>query len=454
LRLRANPSRNLLQRAHFNLFEFVVPLEIKDSGVVYLQDVLSRLLKVKMVKDKCLHLAILLVWVTCAVVPPAVAQTRPDELEQAFARATRLHESGDVEGAIRGYHSILAKRPERVDVRSNLGAAYSRLGRYEEAITQYKEALRLDGRNQTIRFNLALAYYKGALFVEAAEELTSFLATAAADLPQRSNAVLVLADCQVRIGNYKKVIESLSPLADADPNNRTVAFLLGSALIGDGQLNRGQLLIDKVFRDEDSAQAHLLLGSILLLADDGHGAIREFERAIKLDPKLPTLHAWYGRALMRMGDSPRAKDAFRVELSANQNDFDANLFTGVLLRQDRDFDEAFRYLSRAIRLRPRDQYGRYHLAAVYVSMGKSNDALPLLEGVAKEFPDFSEARVLLASVYYRLKRKEDGDREKAAVQKLAAEQQAKQPGPQPNDQGPANKPPDFENQRNQIRERR
>jgi hypothetical protein len=58
--------------------------------------------------------------------------------------------------------------------------------------------------------------------------------------------------------------------------------------------------------------------------------------------------------------------------------------------------------------------------------------------------------VLLASVYYRLNRKEDGDREKAAVQKLNAEQQAKQPGAQKNnDEGASVKPPDnFENHHN------
>jgi tetratricopeptide (TPR) repeat protein len=394
-----------------------------------------------MVNKQCLRLVILLFCAICAVAVPVVGQTRSDDLEEAFARATRLHESGDIEGAIRGYQSILAKHPERVDVRSNLGAAYSRLGRYEDAIGQYKEALRLDSRNETIRFNLALAYYKGALFNEAADEFTRFIAGVASDLPQRSNAVLLLADCQVRMGDYKKVIESLSPLAEADPNNPTIAFLLGSALIGDGQTNRGQLLIDKVFHDKDSAQAHLLLGSILLLADDGHGAIREFERAIQLDPKLPTLHAWYGRALMRMGDTTKAKAAFRDELSQNQNDFDANLFLGVLLRQDKQLDDAFHYLSRAVQLRPRDQYARYHVAAVYASLGKPKEALPLLEGVAKEFPEFSEARVLLASVYYRLNRKEDGDREKAAVQKLSAQQQAEQPGAQnKSDQGSPIKP--------------
>lgn len=400
-----------------------------------------------MAKAEWLYLLMFLA--ACVFAVPAAAQTGPESPDAAFARAIELHQSGDIEGAIRGYEAVLAKQPQRVEVRSNLGAAYSKLGRYEEAINQYIQALKIDNKNETIRFNLALAYYKAAIFPEAANELTTFLAAAPQDLPQRKNAVLLLADCNVRLGNYKKVIESLLPLAEADPNDRTVAFLLGSALLSDGQLSRGQQLIDKVFHDEDSAEAHLLLGSTLLLADDGHGAIKEFERAIQLDPKLPTLQAWYGRALMRMGDSTRAKAAFRIELEKNQTDFDANLFTGVLLRQDRQYEEALPYLTRATRLRPRDQYARYHLAAVYAALAKPKDALPLLEGVAKEFPEFSEARVLLASVYYRLNRKEDGDREKAAVQKLTAEQQAKQPGAQSNSDPPApTKPPDnFEDQR-------
>lgn len=408
-----------------------------------------------MARKRCLRLVMLLACATCLPAVRAVAQGGSESVDVAFSRATQLHQAGDIEAAIRSYESILAKHPERVDVRSNLGAAYSGLGRYEEAINQYTQALKIDGKNETIRFNLGLAYYKGAMFIEAADAFTKFLEAAPSDLPQRPNAVLLLAECQVRLGNYKKVIESLTPLAQADPNNRSVAFLLGSALLSDGQLNQGQLLIDKVFHDEDSAEAHMLLGSTLLLADDGHGAIREFERAIQLDPKLPTLQAWYGRALMRMGDAARAKTAFQTELEKNQNDFDANLFMGVLLRQDKEFDEALQYLSRAVRLRPRDQYVRYHMAAVYAALARPKDALPLLEGVAKEFPEFSEARVLLASVYYRLNRKEDGDREKAAVQKLSADQQAKQPGAQSDGNQPAPiKPPENENQPLQLKERR
>ena len=356
------------------------------------------------------------------------AQVSPD-VEREFARATQLHQAGDLQGAVRAYLAILNSHPARVDVRSNLGAAYSALGRYEEAIDQYKRALIIDGSNSAIRFNLALAYYKAAWFAEAATELEKFIA-AAPDSPAAANARLVLADCHVRLGEYKKVIASLSPLADTDPGNRTLAYLLGSALIGDGQLDKGQAIIDRLFRHEDSAEAHLLMASILLLADDARSALKEVQRALELNAKLPTVQAWFGRVLMRLGDTEKAKAAFKTELTSNANDFESNLYLGVLLRQDKQLDEARTLLERAIQLRPREQYARYHLAAVYAAAGRPKDALPLLEGVLKEHSDFVEARVLLASVYYRLNRKEDGDRENVLIQKSNAEQQAKQPGPQ------------------------
>src|ERR1041384_7104987 len=60
-------------------------------------------------------------------------------VDQAFERATQQHQSGDLQGAIQGYAAILEKYPARVDVRSNLGAAYSALARYEDAVAPNKK---------------------------------------------------------------------------------------------------------------------------------------------------------------------------------------------------------------------------------------------------------------------------------------------------------------------------
>src|SRR5215211_7068220 len=158
--------------------------------------------------------AAILFFIASAVCVGGVSAQRPSaDVESEFERAVQLHQSGDLQGAVRAYVAILATHPARVDVRSNLGAAYSALGRYEDAIDQYKRALAIDVANYPIRFNLALAYYKAAWFKEAAAEFEGLLAAAPAT-PQTLNARLVLADSQVRLGEYKKVIQALSPLSE------------------------------------------------------------------------------------------------------------------------------------------------------------------------------------------------------------------------------------------------
>lgn len=365
-----------------------------------------------------------------AVAAWAGAQSRSrdpsGDVDRDFAEATRLHESGQIEAAIKAYQAILASRPERADVRSNLGAAFARLGRYQEAVEQYQRALLVDRRNHTIRFNLALAHYKAAQYDEAATELVRLTA----EQPENLNALLLLADCRLRLGENKKVIELLSPLESKNGDNRVFAYLLGSALISDKQLEKGQALIDRVFRAEDSAEAHALLGAAHLMTEDSQTALKEFERAIQLNPKLPTLRAWYGRAWLRQGEIKNARKAFEGELEINPADFESNLYLGVLLRKDGQLDDALERLRRASQARPKDAGVRYLIGSVFMATGKIAEARQLLEAVVKEVPDFVEAHVLLARAYYRLNRKEDGDRHQAIIQKLNAERQAKQPGAQ------------------------
>ena len=346
--------------------------------------------------------------------------------ERIFARAVQSHQSGDIEGAIRDYQAYLALRPERVEARSNLGAALARLGRYAEAIEQYKRALALDGRNQAIRFNLAAAYYKTARIVSASKELEAVVAAQ----PENRNALLLLADCNLRLGEFRKVVELLTPVETAEPDNRAVAYMLGMALINDKQLDRGQERIERILRDGDSAEAHVMMGTTYLTVTEYDKALKEFKRAVELNPKLPSVNSFYGQTLVRMGATEEAAPAFRRELEINPNDFDSCLQMGILLKQDQKLDEARDFLRRALTVRPNEPNARFYIASIDVAQGKLNEALPALEQLVKDAADFVEAHVMLATVYYRMRRKADGDREQAVVNKLNAERQAKQPGAQ------------------------
>jgi tetratricopeptide (TPR) repeat protein len=346
------------------------------------------------------------------------------DAERLYANAVRLHQAGDIENAIREYKAFLVLYPNVVEARSNLGAAYARLGRYEEAIEQYRQALLLKPDNTQIRFNLALAYYKGALYSEAAAE---FSKVRAAD-PLNKNALLLLADCHLQTGETKKVIELLAPLATSAPDDLTVAYILGTAYIEEKQTEKGQMLIDRILRNGDSAEARLMMGSAQLMIHDYPGAVKEFERAIALNPRLPTAHSLYGQALLSSGNRDAAIKALQAELEVNPNDFRANLYIGMLLNEDQKYTEALKYMEKALGVRPRELNVSYYIATIYIALGKTVEAERLLEDIVKQAPDFVEAHVKLATVYYRLKRKEDGDRERALILKLNAERQEKAPG--------------------------
>jgi tetratricopeptide (TPR) repeat protein len=306
-------------------------------------------------------------------------------------------------------------------VRSNLGAAYARLGRYTEAIEQYRRALALDANNTSIRFNLGVAHFKAMQIPEATAELAKVVATQ----PENLNAVYVLADCYLRLGENKKVIELLSPLASTHQDDRTILYALGTALIRDQQIEKGSKLVDRILRDGDSAEARVMLGSARMMRKDYAGALQEFESAIKLNPSLPGAYSLYGTTLMNTGEYDRAKEAFRRELERNPADSAANFNLGTILNKEQEFDAALPYLQKALQLKPGDAAVRFQIGTLHVAGRNWTEAQRVLEELVKDEPDFVEAHVSLATVYYRLKRKDDGDRERAIIQKLNAEEQAR-----------------------------
>jgi tetratricopeptide (TPR) repeat protein len=344
--------------------------------------------------------------------------------EPMLRHALELHQAGDMEGAIREYRAYLKQVPHNVMARSNLGAALSRAGHYEEAITEYKQALDREPGNLPIRVNLALAYYKTAQISSAAE----YLAAVVAQQPSNRQAVFLLADCDLRLGENKKVIDLLTPIEKESPDDKAMIYLLGTALIRDEQPQRGQVLVDRILRDGDSAEARLLLGTTKMNAREFAEALVDLQKAAELNPQLPDVFSYYGLALLATGDMAGAADAFRKELESNPNDFVGNLQLGVLFKQDQRYDEARLSFDRALRVRPGDPGVRYQLATLDLLAGNLQQACSKLEQLTKETPQFVEAHVSLATVYYRLKRKTDGDKERAVVLKLNAEKQAAEPG--------------------------
>ncbi len=346
------------------------------------------------------------------------------DYERLFVRALELQQAGDLLGAIDTYKAALTIIPDRADALTNLGAAYVRLGQYDDGIAQYEAALKADPTSNATRLNLALAYYKSARPVQAIPQLKRVVASD----PEAKSAYLVLADCYLQTGQDQEVVALLKPRERMFGSDLAYAFLLGSAQLQSGDTAEGQKYVDRVFGAGESGEAHLLMGIAHLGRQDYPAAKIELERAVRLNPRLPTAHSLYGRSLLALGEQDAAQRAFREELDFNINDFEANLQLGNIRKGSQRFDEASRYLERAMTIRPKDLTARKLLASLRLQTGKVDEAVTMLEAIVGDAPDLIEAHVQLATAYNRLKRKDDADRERAIVDRLNAEAQAKPRG--------------------------
>ena len=208
--------------------------------------------------------------------------------------------------------------------------------------------------------------------------------------------------------------------------------MLGTAYVRDDRIRQGQQLIDKLFRDrEETPEAKLLSGTTKFHMADFAGALVDLARAVELNAALPAANTYHGMALMATGDTSGAAKAFEAEIARNPNDYEAHLNLGVIRKQDKEYDAALTHLNKSLRLRPGDMRSRYQLATIWFAQNRSAEARQELEAIVREAPKFTEAHVTLATVYYRLKLKALGDKERQLVQALNAEAQDKQPKGEP-----------------------
>ncbi len=365
------------------------------------------------------------------ILPAAGFQVSDDPMS-IVQRAWQLQQAGDYAAAVDAYRAFLKLRPNEAGAYSNLGAVLAKLGRYEEAIEEYQKAEKLLPGDPRIGMNLALAYHKSGRIREAAKKLASLHA----DNPQERQIALLLADCDLQLGDYDQVIELLQPLERQDPADLATAYMLGTALIRKQRIAEGQVLLDRILRNGESAEARFLLGTQLYESGDYPAAVKELARAIELNPRLPQIQSFYGKALLDTGDPVGAAAAFRAELAQNPTDYASNLALGQILIVSKKYDEAQPFVETALLHHPESVEAGLALGECLSGTGKLEDARRRLEAVTQALPDSLEARRELLSVYTRLHLGPEAARERAAVSRLERESAAKEGGPQINGLAP------------------
>jgi len=359
--------------------------------------------------------------IVALMIAAGAAYAQSSRPEQLFRDAVAAQQHGDEALAVRKYQELLKQYPDAVEVRANLGAALAKLGRYDEAIVQYRAALAKPAKrdNADLRLNLALAYYKKGALPEAVQELS----TLAGAQPDDPRVATLLADCYTRLGQDDKAIAVLQPVEAAHPDDLAIAWLLGSALIRAGHKRDGLERVDRVARQGNRPEAYLLAGQTALKMNEFERARDYADGALRLNARLPGAETLRGTVLSYLGDTQGAIAALQKAVEEDPNDFEAQVALGAVLHTERNLDAARQHLERALQLKPDSNLARYEWARLERTEGHVEAAVKDLERVVHDDPNWAQPHVELAALYFRLNRQEDGDRERATFDRLSAEQQ-------------------------------
>lgn len=356
--------------------------------------------------------AALVVGLLLAVLSASPTFSQNASAEDTLRHAMELQQAGDLEGAVQGYRQFLAARPKEAAVQANLGVLLAHLGRFDDAIAEYKKAVALDPQNGDIARNLGLAYYKSGRIKEASTEFAKSHEIS----PDSLQTILLLADCQLRMGENRDVIKLLTPVEAEHSDEPAIAYLLGTALINDGQIAEGQKRVDRILSKGDSAEARFLLGNQIFAANDFPAAVKQLASAIELNPNLPGLQSLYGQALLNTGDPDAAAEAFRKELASDPNQFEANLYLAQILTARSQWKDAEPLVRHALRVRHDSLAAALELATVNEGTGKLTEARSELEVLKKKWPKSAALHHRLAELDGKLHLTAEAAQEK----KLAA----------------------------------
>jgi len=173
--------------------------------------------------------------------------------------------------------------------------------------------------------------------------------------------------------------------------------------------------------DDNLAEAHATLGFILCVHHLNFAdSIREFERAIALNPNYATAHHWFGDGpLLAVGQFDRAiaEGKRAVELDPLSVIITADLGADFLVA--RRYDEAIEQFHKAIDLDPRFYYAHWNLAQALEMKGDLRGALTEYKK-AVELDDDPFVLALLGQAYAKVGQRDEALKILAQLPQIAA----------------------------------
>ena len=304
-----------------------------------------------------------------------------------FQDALALHRQGRFEDAARGYESVLAAEPAHVDALVHLGALRLRQGFPTEAEVLLRRAAAV-AESAEVHANLAatlqalgrredaVAHYQQALVLK----------------PDMVDAQFGLAACLQALGRHADAIACYEAILAVVPAHPEANFGLATLF---ANLDRADEAIAS-FRaalaaDAEFAEASQGLGTQLMQRGEVEEAITCFRQALEVDPDYVEARLALGLALQRLHRDDEAMAAYRAALEVDPGRAAAHYGVGTILcRKHRDA-EAIQHYQTALARQPEYLPAMAGMAGALITLGRHAEAIALCRQAIATNPDYAPA---------------------------------------------------------------
>jgi protein O-mannosyl-transferase len=232
---------------------------------------------------------------------------------------------------------------------NGLGKALDDLGRKEEAIKSWKEALRLVPDYPEAQYNLGTSLLSQGNVVEALPHLEA----AVKGTPNNANAHENLGNAYLKMDRLAEATAQYTSAAALAPENAVFMQVLGTVLLKQSKWSEAATVLTEALKlDPKSADTIRNLGIARIKQGKRAEAIRLFSEAVRLQSGNSDTHFNLGLALLEDNQTGQAARQFAECLRLNPDESRSHYRLAVALSQQHQAKEAIFHYHEALRLTP------------------------------------------------------------------------------------------------------
>ena len=280
-----------------------------------------------------------------------VINAKPYLAEPYFYRAVAKLSLEDFRGAEQDCSNAIDRNPFVINAYQVRGLSRVYQGRYEDAMADFREGLRLEPGNNSMRHNLILCLMR----LNKSEEAIMATDTLIASSPKYAPAMVMRSDLLWEMGDSTGALEWVDKALDVNRYDPVMLHHRGVMLARLERYEEAEEDMDRsIYLDPGNANSYITRAMIRYFRNNLNGALADYDMSVDIDPANITAHYNRGNLRAQIGDDNRAIQDFDIVIAAEPDNMMAVFYRGVLREQTGDYRGAERDITRVL-----DEYPQF-----------------------------------------------------------------------------------------------